>query len=68
MSEVIREVGVNYPIGPCELPLLCSCGTIITNENVNNSNECSDGCEVCDYCGVGKCPTCGEHWHCGGCI
>ena len=64
----MKKTGENYPCGPCELPLECSeCGTIITEENVENE-ECGNGCEICDYCGNGKCPNCGNHWHCGGCI
>ncbi len=61
--------GEHYPNGPCELPMKCSaCGKIITEKNVVEGDECEEECEVCDYCGTGKCPSCGEHWHCGGCI
>lgn len=64
----MQKTGENYPCGPCSLPLECSdCGTIITEENVVNQN-CEGECEICDYCGNGKCPSCGEHYHCGGCI
>jgi hypothetical protein len=60
--------GSEYPCGPCELPLVClKCGTIITEDNVVNE-ECPDECEICMYCGTGRCPKCGMHWHCGGCI
>ncbi len=58
-----------YPCGPCKLPLVCcNCGEIITEDNANNDSECEDGCDICQYCGVGKCMNCGTHWHCGGCI
>ena len=69
MENKIKTVGENYPCGPCELPLVCvQCGTVITEENVVNE-ACDDAyCEVCQYCGIGKCPKCGAHWHCGGCI
>ena len=64
----MQKTGENYPCGPCELPLECSnCGNIITEENVINE-ACTEECEICDYCGIGKCPGCGEHWHCGGCV
>ena len=64
----MKKTGENYPIGPCVLPLQCSiCGTIITEENVVNK-DCAGGCDICLYCGNGKCPKCGEHWHCGGCV
>ena len=64
----MKKTGEEYPNGPCELPLECSnCGTIITVEN-QITEDCQEECEVCDYCGNGKCPNCGDHWHCGGCI
>ena len=64
----MKKTCEDYPCGPCELPLECSeCGTIITEENVKNE-DCEDECDVCGYCGDGKCPNCGSHWHCGGCI
>ena len=64
----ILKTGSNYPCGPCKLPLECSsCGFIITEENVLD-DPCECECEVCDYCGTGKCPSCGDHWHCGGCV
>ena len=67
MSEKYFKTGEDYPCGPCTLPLKCSgCGTIITVDNVNET-ECLEECEICDYCGIGKCPKCGAHWHCGGC-
>lgn len=66
--EDIKVAGSSYPCGPCSLPVKCSsCGTIITPENVVE-DECTDDCETCHYCGIGKCPNCGAHWHCGGCI
>ena len=64
----MQKTGEDYPCGPCILPLECSnCGTIITEENQVNE-DCTEECDICDYCGNGKCPNCGEHWHCGGCI
>jgi hypothetical protein len=60
--------GENYPCGPCSLPLkCCNCETEITKDNVVD-DICDSECEVCEYCGIGKCPNCGTHWHCGGCI
>jgi hypothetical protein len=64
----MKKTGEKYPCGYCELPLECSeCGAIITIENVLNE-DCEDDCDICRYCGNGKCPNCGNHWHCGGCI
>lgn len=66
-KKEIPVAGSNYPCGPCHLPVKCAnCGTIITKDNVVDKDDC--GCEVCVYCDSGSCPTCGEHWHCGGCI
>lgn len=65
---MIYEIGSEYPIGPCpsgDYKLLCSCETIVTPQNVIHLN-C--GCEICEYCGDGRCPNCSEHIHCGGCI
>ena len=63
----MKVVGSGYPCGPCELPVKCTCGTVLTEENVIDA-VCADECEVCDYCGTGKCPDCGAHLHCGGCV
>ena len=64
----IKKTGENFPCGPCELPLKCSeCVTIITEENVVEE-YCEGECEICDFCGPDKCPVCGEHCHCGGCV
>ena len=66
----MKKTGEDYPCGPCELPLECYyCGCVITEENVDNDSPCAvaHGCDVCEYCGVGKCPSCGRHWHCGWC-
>ena len=64
----MKVTGEDYPCGPCELPLKCAnCGAVITEENVIEE-DCEGECEVCEYCGNGKCPACGEHWHCGGCV
>ncbi len=60
----------DYPCGPCldMLPLnCCNCGTIITRENMV-SQRCVGECDICEYCGEEKCPECGDHVHCGGCI
>jgi hypothetical protein len=60
--------GSRYPNGPCSLPLKCSeCGTVITPDNVLHE-ECVEECDICQYCGDGKCPVCFSHWHCGGCV
>jgi hypothetical protein len=67
-EKAIKVTGSEYPCGPCELPLKCSeCGTIITTQNVVHT-DCDSECEICDYCGNGKCPNCLSHWHCGGCV
>ena len=63
----MKTIGEDYPCGPCSLPLKCTCGTVITKDNVVNET-CEGECDVCLYCGDGKCPKCGEHWHCGGCV
>lgn len=64
----MKETKEDYPCGPCSLPLICSsCGGLITEENVVN-RDCDEECEMCEYCGNGKCPDCGDHWHCGRCI
>lgn len=60
-------IGQHYPCGPCEFPVQCTCGFVITKENVVNYS-CEEECEICEYCGTGKCPECGNHRHCGGCI
>lgn len=65
----MEKTGERCPCGPCGLPLECDeCGTIITEDNVVEE-PCENGrCEICNYCGEGKCPKCGQHWHCGGCV
>ena len=73
----MKTIHEDYPCGPCELPLKCTCGTVITEENEVKA-DCKDDCEICecyiawgssiDDSGNGKCPNCGEHWHCGGCV
>lgn len=63
----MKKIGDNYPNGPCEFPMKCLCGKILTEENVVDK-ECEGECEVCQYCGISKCPECGEHTHCGGCV
>jgi len=58
----------SYPRGPCGLPMYCwKCHTLVTQENVVHE-ECASPCETCDYCGTRKCPSCGEHICCGGCV
>ena len=70
-KEYIPEVGENYPCGPCEYPKKCICGKVLTKDNVV-FDECEmdevDYCEVCSYCSTAKCPECGRHTCCGGCI
>jgi len=61
-------VGSNYPNGPCSLPIQCTCGTIITQDNIEMNNKCTSDCEICKYCSSAKCPDCGEHVCCGGCV
>jgi hypothetical protein len=63
----MKKVGSEYPCGPCDFPKECSCGTILTEINVV-SDRCRNDCEICDYCSTLKCPDCGEHTCCGGCI
>ena len=64
----MKVIGSEYPCGPCPgYPLKCTCGTVLTEDNVVDK-ECDDECEVCNYCGSDKCPDCGAHVHCGGCI
>lgn len=64
----MKKTCEDYPVGPCDLPLICSnCGATITDQNAIHQ-ECDYECEICDYCGSGKCPVCLEHYHCGGCI
>lgn len=64
----MKEIGSEYPCGPCDLPLKCACGTILTEDNLIEK-DCDDNeCEICAYCGISKCPDCGRHLHCGGCI
>lgn len=62
--------GENYPCGPCpnELPFKCSeCGIELTLDNVID-DPCEHDCEICAYCYSYKCPDCGDHICCGGCI
>ncbi len=64
----MKKTHEGYPTGPCKLPLVCSgYGTILSEDNIVNT-PCIEECDVCLYCGTGKCPNCGNHWHCGGCI
>ena len=63
----MKKIGENYPIGPCKLPLVCICGKILTEDNVKHET-CKDKCEICQYCSNQKCPDCGAHICCGGCI
>lgn len=68
MTTELLTAGEHYPFGPCDLPLICrDCGETITEDNVVNY-RCEDDCELCSYCGDGRCPYCGTHWHCGGCV
>ena len=64
----MRKTGDKYPCGPCELPLECSgCGLILTEDNLDY-DRCEGDCELCDYCSTAKCPECGWHKCCGGCV
>lgn len=63
----METIGESYPNGPCKLPLKCTCGFIITTENVI-SVSCTDDCDICEYCGNDRCPACNVHIHCGGCV
>jgi len=65
--ESLDVVGSNYPCGPCELPLKCTCGFVLTSETVVDS-DCGEDCEICNFCSNSCCPVCGEHVCCGGCI
>jgi len=59
-----------YPCGPCPNKwknCICGCGWEYNEEEVIEI-DCTDGCEICEYCGNQKCPKCNEHLHCGGCI
>lgn len=63
----IKTVGENFPCGPCKLPLKCHCGEIVTSDNVV-FEYCEDDCEFCNSLFNDKCPYCGAHIHCGGCL
>jgi len=45
----------------------CSCGWKYNSTEVI-TKACKDNCDVCAYCGPDKCPVCGSHLHCGGCV
>lgn len=62
--------GEYYPGGPCECPMVCSvCGELIETWADALDRPCDDeNCETCLYCGSLKCPGCGDHLHCGGCV
>jgi len=67
--SVLLKAGSGYPCGPCELPLKCSsCDTVITEENAVYKSCDGDDCETCQYCSNQKCPKCGAHVCCGGCV
>lgn len=64
-------LGDRYPCGPCPDEWICSncgkrvspcCGAKIIEL------ECSNYCEVCNYCGNDTCSKCNQHCHCGGCV
>lgn len=63
----MKTVGEDYPCGPCGFPKKCTCGKVLTEENITHE-ECEGECEVCDFCTSGKCPECGAHTCCGGCV
>ena len=70
----MKNVKENYKHGLCPdqedfWPTKCNCGAILRTKADCNSEPCEDEwCEVCQYCGTLKCPDCGEHLHCGGCV
>ena len=69
-EEDIPKQGQFYPCGPCpfgDFKIRCHCGTVVTPDNVIDE-VCEEECELCDYCGTGRCPDCGEHLNCGGCV
>lgn len=63
----------DYPGGPClgsaDWELMChNCDTVLNEDNIDPS-PCDDPqCETCQYCGHERCPNCGAHIHCGGCV
>lgn len=67
-NDNIGITSESWPNGPCELPLKCNnCGEIITEQNVSHI-KCDEDCEICEYCSDMKCPNCGTHVCCGGCV
>lgn len=66
----IPKAGSAYPCGPCDLPMRCRCGQVVTEQNVESyfCNLDRVECETCDYCSTRRCPECGAHLCCGGCI
>ena len=67
-SKDIPVVASSYPCGPCDYPKRCPCGFVFLTEDNVKHEECEGECDICEYCGDDKCPICGEHTHCGGCI
>jgi len=63
------KVGHGYPCGPCpgDGPVTCYCGTVVTDDNVKYYT-CPEECDVCRYCSQRRCPSCGAHMCCGGCV
>ena len=60
-----------YPCGPCHWEngkIKCECGWVYSEEEVVEYYCDCDECEICSYCGSEKCPKCGAHLHCGGCV
>lgn len=66
----MKKFGEDYPCGPCDFKgCVCECGWVYDQKEVNHEPcEDDDDCDVCMYCGNEKCPMCGRHLHCGGCI
>ena len=65
-----KEFAEDWPTGPCSdkwKECVCSCGWEYNEKEVIHA-ACSGDCDVCNYCGIEKCPKCGKHLHCGGCI
>jgi len=64
------KFGGAYPGGPCPnrwKDCVCECGWEYKEDEVVHI-RCPGTCEICKYCGSEKCPQCGRHLHCGGCV
>lgn len=64
------KVGEFYPCGPCpfdDFKIECHCGETLTPDTVVN-HTCEELCDICEHVDDKKCPSCGAHAHCGGCV